>query len=333
MVKNSGHPSPETIAGKYDTDEAVRSAVDAAHESRQEYMHNVAKLAPHLPQLTDAYAKEIYDQIEEHEHRIVPSLGLNEYGEGMARHDDEIWSGNTNSDLLLSAEHATDPVRKSTGVREGADHGTGGLAMALSDNKDLAFVLPAGRQTGNANVDSTHIMKDRISDLLPNKKAFISVHGMIPGKFSHQYDDREIHAVIGLGKNPEEANRELANRLIQQALDELGLRVVIGNDTLFFGENEGTPRLQYDSDGKVKHAARLAALGEGSTTNYVRREVGDPLFPAMQIEISRTLRLLPKELEYRDARRKVMSVYMGYLLSEQLIEIVANSTKEENKTQ
>ena len=303
----------------YAEDPDLRIKVDAASEQRARYIQNITELMPYLPELPEQAADEVYERIAHHERKISPNSLVSDYGDGGAMIDDEIWSDNVRRGVLLSADHATDPVRKATGVREGADHGTGGLVMALSENGHYSMVLPAGKQTGNVNVDLTSPAKSRIASMLPTHDSFISVHGMKPGKFEHQFDDREIHAVIGLGSSPTEADRAIADEVIVKALDEYGLRLVVGNDTRFFDTSANSPRLDYDDDGSPKYSARLAALGEGSTTNFVRSQTDGRLFPAMQIEISRTLRLLPQDMEYRRNREKVMSVYMGYLMVSNLV--------------
>lgn len=318
--------APTVVDKLYGLNAKVRQRVDDAAEQRASYLKEVAKLTPLLPELPDTNADTIYQQIETHEHALAPTDSSEDYGNGGATIDDEIWTANYGSGLLLSADHATDPVRKATSIREGADHGTGGLAMTLSDNERLSYVLPAGRQTGNANVDVTHPMKTAMEPLLPAHDSFVSVHGMKPGKFEHQLDDREIHAVVGLGMEPTEEDRLIAQRLITRAMESYGLKVVVGNDAHFFDTGEGAPRLNRDERGKPKYSAKLAALGAGSTTNFVRGATRNRLFPAMQIEISRTLRFLPGEMEYRETRQKVMAVYMGYLLARDLVTIVSEST-------
>jgi hypothetical protein len=252
---------------------------------------------------------------------VAPNLSAADYAEGTASYDDEILVERSGGNFAISADHATDPVRKATGIREGADHGTAGLALALAEEKLGDVVLPRGRQTSNANVAVIHPMKDKLATILPGKEGFLSIHGMAPGKFAHQYDETEIHGVLGLGKEPTEASRDLAEDMIKYAKSEHGLRLVVGNDTRFFAETPRSPRLDYDEAGDPKYAARLAALGEGSTTNFVNGLLQESSFPALQIEISRALRLLPKDREYREPRAKVMGVYMGYLVARDLVKL------------
>jgi hypothetical protein len=319
--------SPEQIDRHYDIDPTVKAEVDTAYQTRQAYANDIRNLMPFLPELPDTTAQDTYERILEHERRVAPNLERGDYGEGTAKYDDEILTEISGGRFAISADHATDPVRKATGIREDADHGTAGLALALSEAGLGDVVLPRGRQLSNANVAVAHPMKDKLATILPGKDGFLSVHGMAPGKFTHQLDEMEIHGVLGLGKEPTEASRDLASDMITHAKNEYGLRLVAGNDTRFFAETDRTPRLDYDESGNPKYTARLAALGEGSTTNFVNQLLQAPDFPALQIEISRTLRLLPKEMEYREERAKVMSVYMGYLITHDLVELALSRQK------
>lgn len=307
--------SPDVIDEKYGVDSDVTKKVDEAFEQRATYLNDLKGLSTYTAELPDQAADDIYERLSEHERRVAPNLLKDEYGEGTASYDDELLIESSDGPLAISADHATDPVRKATGIREGADHGTAGIALLLNENGQGSVVLPRGRQTGNVNVDIEHVAKDALADIAPSKQGFLSVHGMIPGKFVHQYDPTEIHGVIGLGVRPTELSRDAASQFMARVKDAYGLKLVVGNDTPFFGA-DNTPRLPRDEEGNPKYAARLAAAGEGSTTNFINGM--ELAIPAMQIEISRSLRLLPREMEYRDLRARKLAVAMGYLMTKDL---------------
>lgn len=307
------HNAIET-AVHYDTDPVVKSQADTAAASRRRFIDAVASLAPYLPELPDQQAFSTYERLVRLERSsVAKNDSVDDYADGTAESDDEILTIHRDGSLLLSADHATNPIRKSTGVLGRADHGTAALALSLGEDLYASVVLPRGKQTGNANVDVDHPMKDQITTLLPGKTSFLSVHGMMPGKFSHQFDPTEIHGVIGLGANPSEMMLDTASTIRRLINDIYGLRIEIGGENKFFDDPEGDGKLRYDDDGKLIYSHPLAALGPGTTTNFVRALRSDIDFPAMQIEISRSLRLLPKEMEYREERHKVMAVYLGYL--------------------
>jgi hypothetical protein len=311
--------TPEAIDAIYGADKEVTAATDTAYAQRSQYLQDLKDLSPYTAELPDQAADDVYERLRYHERRVAPNLEIEEYGNGTASFDDELLVVPSEGSIVISADHATDPVRKATGVREGADHGTAGIALLMNEVGQGSVVLPLGRQTGNANVTIDHPAKDAIrAQIEDGKRGFLSVHGMVPGRIEHQYDDREVHAMIGLGKNPNEASIEAAHALSAHVKREYGLRAEVANWKQFYSNQPNSPRLKRTDDGVIRKST-LAAFGEGTTTNYVRGlDQGDYL-PAMQIELSRTLRLLPKGMEHNAARRDIraikMSVFLGYLLN------------------
>ncbi|HTK39831.1 MAG TPA: hypothetical protein VL362_03110 [Patescibacteria group bacterium] len=311
----------------YDTDERIRDRIDAAALSRKTFIDAVGRLAPFLPELPDSQATHTYEQLQSYERFVAPTDHIDEYRDGSAVEADEILTLPRSGPLLLSADHATNPIRKATAQMGHADHGTAGLALLLGDEMQASVVLPQGRQSGNANVDLEHPLKTQLAVLLPAHQAFLSVHGMKPGKFVHPFDATEIHAVLGLGTDPSEYMLDTAHDIRRRLRTDYGLRVTVGGEEPFFDDPDMTGRLTYADDGSVIHAPRLAAAGEGSTTNFVRRHAQNADFPALQVELSRSLRLVPRELEYRDARQKIMAVYLGYLAVREISTIVTETSE------
>lgn len=318
-------PDPEVIDCQYRADPNLVPGVDDAHRHRRELVDDIRLLGFRMPELPEPVARETYEWLRELERKLVaPSSAERDYANGWAETDDNLRVIIGEGELLITAEHATDPVRAKTGLREGADHGTAALAAALSTQFGTA-VIPIGRQTGNANVDTPHPLKEQIRLILPKKQGFLSVHGMAPGKIEHQFDPTEVHGVLGLGAEPGVVSYEAARSAIRGIRETLGLKFVIGNDTVMYPYVEGvSPILARNADGALV-TTRLAAIGPGTTTNYairVMKETGRAL-PAAQLELSRTIRLLPHDMEYRDPKAAHMAVYMGYLACKQICRIMS----------
>jgi hypothetical protein len=280
-----------------------------------------------LPELPEPRAFDILSQIEDYERQILgvksSVISKEDYGLGSATSPDELLV--VEGELLrplLTAEHATNPVRKKTGLREGADTGTGGLAFALANNEAATAVIPLGDQTGNAGVDLDHPIKTRTGELLVEKvpSGYLSIHGMIPGKLLHETDETEIQALIGLGRSPTDATREYAEKLVSTAKD-VGIRAVISNDNYHQKIDLDTGRVVLDDEGRPV-LGRLAALGEGSMTNFVQARLANP---AIQLELTRGLRLIPDDLEngwHHDRTARAMGVYTGYVLCKAAIDLL-----------
>lgn len=285
--------------------------------------------APELPQ-SDAF--EVFESIRRYEKELIMSKsGINrelqvaDYAEGSAEEEDELRILNLeHTGVLASADHATDPMRK--GQRIGADHGTAGLLAQLTQGHDVTGIVPVGLQTGNAAVTPNHPVKIAMAELLPSRLGFVSLHGMRPGKLLDTYDKTEIHGLIGLGSEPNEISRAVAERLTIQAKD-LGLRVLIGNDTKHLEYDPHADDLLREADSGTPLQGQLAAFGKGTTTNYanaIMRDNGMQI-PAFQIELTRLLRLQPSDFEqgwHRDPKARAMGVYMGYLLACAAVDLV-----------
>jgi hypothetical protein len=290
-------------------------------------------IAPKLPELREQDAYDILERAREWESRIIAdrpgrdALLLVDYRYGSAMVPDELKTlVSIDASVLVTAEHATDVVRRATGKLGNADHGTAALAALMWEDESTTSIIPVGMQTGNAAVDHDHPIKTAVARLLPVHAAYASVHGMMPGKVLDTTDKREIHAIIGLGKNPNDISREAAERLLGKIRD-LGLVGVVSNDAPHINLNTETGGPELKEDGTPKKT-RLAALGAGSMANFVNSQVEAglaPIMPVMQMELTRGVRLIPSDFEsgwYRDDKARAMGVYAGYLLTKSMIESV-----------
>lgn len=285
-------------------------------------LRTLREFAVHLPQLPDVEIGQFYERIVEAEASVVGATLLkSDYDNGTASFADELLVIGDGS-VLMDAQHGTNPVRTASGKREAADHGTAGLGIVLAKEVGGRIVIPRGRQTGNANVDQQHPVKLRLLKEAAAQPydAFFSVHGMRPGKVSDLTDTSEIHAVIGLGRDPTSTEYEAAERLVARAKDDYGLRLVVGNrlphlnfqkdpqwDGTAFRDASG--ELARTEEGDIG-TERVAALMPTSTVSVMRREAG---LRSSQLEISRSLRLTPKDMYVgRDPKAVQVGVYLGF---------------------
>lgn len=284
---------------------------------------------PWLPQLPDAWATELYEQIEDGERSLVaPRLRQADYELGTASSPDEIVEIHGDQGAhLFAAEHATSPVLVLTGTYRMPDAGTAGLTAVLAKQHGIGLILN-GRQTTNVPSVEDHPFKDRMKRYLPGADSFISVHGMALGKFVRLSDPSEIHASIGLGENPTEAMQEFGHTLARRCRQDLGLYVVVGNNQEYYVQKN--LQLKRDEAGEPYHH-RLAALKPTMTTNVARREF-DRLgrsAPALQIELTNLLRLTPEDGPKKDQKSRIIGTALGYLLLEQAVKLAETEPPEQ----
>ncbi len=281
---------------------------------------------PWLPQLPEVWARDLHDRIEDAERRLVaPNLLHGEYGMGTAQKDDEIsvvrrdtMSGLTG--MLFTAEHATNPWNlKTDKVRSDPDAGTGGLTAVLAEDYGTGVIM-IGRQTSNVPSNLDHPIKPVIAQFLPTSNGFVAVHGMARGKFMAETDRTEIQATIGLGADPTGEMHDFAEKVVGHG-QNIGLYVTIANDGKYFVQKPNSHEIVQNPDG-TPYRNRLAALGQFTTTNFVR-EVSQErglVIPALQIELTRFLRVTPLDVEpVRDKVTRVIGVALGYKLLEGIV--------------
>lgn len=290
------------------------------------------------PQLPEAAAFETLDRVRAYERQLIMPASASEqplvrahYANGTATYEDETLILNAQgTGILTSADHATDPVRKATGIREGADHGTAGLVRLLVEQEGATGIIPVGMQAGNAAVTPDYPVKTAMDTLLPGRPGFLSVHGMRHAKLVDLSDTSEIHAIIGLGKTPNEQSREAAEALVKAARD-LGLRAVIGNDVTHKTYDQTTDDFLRKPETGEPVTGRLAAFPPESTTHHAYKVMdrGAAAMPAFQVEMTRLLRLLPADMEggwHNDEKSRAMGVHLGYMLMRAATEIMSRPT-------
>lgn len=298
------------------------------HTVSPEYL--AALRAPYLPELPEQAAFDVLERARSWESLLITGSNQNDlilenYRDGSAVDQNEVLlCGGQNIQTLITAEHATDVVRKATNKIGAADHGTAALAGLLVEDTAATSLISIGRQTGNAAIERGHPIKKGMKTLLHDRQAFGSVHGMLPGKVTQLGDEREVHAIVGLGRTPNEQSRQAAEDLVRFA-NEIGLRVIIGNDMSHFNIDATTGNVRVDGSG-LPITAKLAALPEHSTTNFAYELMTEQerQIPAMQLEITRGLRLIPSDLEagwHKDQKARAMGVYAGYLLVRQMVTV------------
>ena len=276
---------------------------------------------PWLPQMPDAWATDIYEQIEAFERELVnPSRSVAGYIPGRAQKEDDLAIVSSNPQgILFSAEHATKPVRYLPDRIGAGDPGTGGLAALLGLNHGVS-VISNGRQTSNAALVDDHPLKHTLDQYLPHAKGYISVHGMSAGKFVRTTDSANVHISIGLGENPAPPETmAMAEGLVNVAHD-LGLYAIIGNRQQYYTQHYGSTKLKREEDGSA-HRHELGAFRHATTVNYVRRKDPEEIgrMHAMQIELTSLLRLPMLDRQFaKDKRSMIMGVALGYLFVEQV---------------
>jgi hypothetical protein len=281
--------------------------------------------------LLDGDPKDIYERLLEHESRLIAGKRkqplMEDYVLGTAHIPDEILTldGRVGASLV-SAEHATDVFSKKFDRLRGADHGTAALASLLHEELGTTSIIPLGRQTGNGNVDVQHPIKDVIHNKITGSVGYVSVHGMTPGKILDYTDENEIHAIIGLGVAPTKRSRDIAEKIVGKAKDEVGLTVVIGNDIKYLTTDPDTGKIKLSEDGQPVRST-LAAEGEGRTTNFVNEQGLD--IPALQLEITRGLRLVPSDFAEGwkiGDKAKIAGVYAGYALTRLIVSMMSSES-------
>lgn len=264
---------------------------------------------------------------------VAPNRLLAEYGPGTATEDNEIYVYGAdelkrNGGILFSAEHATSPGTRKDGGKTYPDTGTAALSFQLAQEFG-ASVIATGRQTLPAT-HPTHPIKKHIAELLPAAQGFISVHGKAPGAFIRPTDESEVHAMIGLGANPTELQLDTAADIRNRARRELGLLVVTSNIQPCYIQIPGATGIKrIDKDGEmVAKTSALAALSEGTTTNFVRRQLASAVrggVVALQVELANSMRLTSKD---GDVKKTPETEVVGAFMGLQLMRLIARTVNE-----
>lgn len=269
-----------------------------------------------LPELPDSDAADIYERISQHERLASPTLDESDYRSGSALFKNEMHLDDGTISSLLTAEHATDHIRKDE--PKAADWGVMGLGRVVHEDIGTGFIATKGHQTGDPNYDAEHPFKEEIGRIMRVKKPSIiaGLHGMAGGKFADIDDEKPLDVLIGVGSNPNEKTMSAAED-VKKAAKGLDLRV--GINQRFLKTDNGL--LVPDEDGKPK-GNNFKAAGSNTTRAFEQAKAEELGYePAlMQVELSSLLRRMPRGLEF-DPRSAVMGAYVGYLLTRKIVEI------------
>lgn len=309
----------KTQEGMHSTDAVIGYNQGLLAMARDQATRDISAM-PWLPQLPEAWAQDIFERIESKENELIGD----DYEHGTAKSEHEIRevSADSTGQFIFTAEHATRPVRRKKNFeRAMADVGTGGLAAVLGEDYGKALIA-VGNQTRPFMDDPDYEMNKRLELFIPKMSGFIAVHAMASGKFVDFEDRTEIHAILGLGANPSEYQREYAERVINTA-EDLGLRAVIGNDTKFMTQEKRSHEVVREEDGSVA-IGQLTAKRKNSTTSFVQNGLTElhRQQPAFQIELTRFLRYQPKDDDERDPVSRTIGTALGYKLIESAVKIL-----------
>lgn len=312
-------------------DDAVPGSVEAGIAKLRHTRAIEPSAMPWLPQGADEWAYAIHERVDVAERMLVATNRRNEeYRNGTATRDNDVAEVGRAGGVLFTAEHATHTPRliKDTGeFKMGfADVGTAGMAAVLAEDYGRGFIM-TGRQT-KPLADEFFAIKPYILEALPDHEGFISVHGCSSRPFVHPTDPVGIHAHLGLGIDPTDAERQHAEEIVRYGREELGLYVVIGNDQPYYVA-DATGKLRRNQDG-TPYVSSLAAQKPYMTTNMVRRILagqGQTTVRALQVEMAPLL--LPTAVDgasRKDRKAEVIGVALGYQLLSKMAKL-ANAAR------
>lgn len=284
----------------------------------------------YLPSLPVEEAETLYTRLDTAERALIaPNRQTDEYKLGTASYEDELLVKEADRQLLLTSEHAATRIRRDQKGTRGvkADYGTGALGSVLQEDTHASFMMPLGRQTGDANSDVEHKLKRAMLPFLqaPDNQGHFSLHGMDPARIGDLSDERGYSIMLGVGDHPSSQTLNLVEAIMQRA-KEYKLRVGVNQPVLRFEANsdetlkkpDGTPR-----------TITFAAKSAGTTRTFAQNTseaLGKPL-ATVQFEIGAALRLLPEDhpnYPGRDAQR--IGTYAGYLFMRDCAELITGVT-------
>lgn len=264
-----------------------------------------------LAQLPETKAQEITEKIEEAERSFSPSATKEGYKEGSAATEDELRITEGNLPTLLTAEHATEHIRK--GEPKEADWGTGGLVSVLATDHGTFAIVPLGRQTTDANYVDQHPIKEEAGLIIVEKGArlALSIHGIGSNKFitTEQLESgRNSDIAVGIGDNPTEESQEFAEWLSDEA-KQLDLKVDI--NPWYMSLSEGNPKTK---DG-IPLRTSFRAAKPYTTRSHMQNTASESgmILPIAQIELASSLRVQP------EVESNFEKIYKAYILLSEAI--------------
>lgn len=265
-----------------------------------------------LAQLPETRAQEITERIEDAERDFSPTATEEGYKEGSATTENELRITEGSLPTLLTAEHATEHIR--SGEPKEADWGTGGLASVLATDHGTFAIVPLGRQTGDANYEGEHTIKEEAGLIIVQKGArlALSIHGIGPNKFitpAQLESGQSSDVAIGIGDEPTEESQEFAEWLRNEARD-LELKVDI--NPWYMSLSDGQPKTK---DGVPLRTSFKAAKAYTTRAHMQSRATESGLIlPIAQIELASTLRVQP------GVASNFEKIYKAYILLSEAIQ-------------
>lgn len=268
-------------------DEALRYFADIAYDLKLQ--NRQIQIA--LVSLPDTKAQEITERIEDAERAFSPAATEEGYKEGSAVTEDELRITKGALPALLTAEHATEHIRK--GQPKEADWGTGGLVSVLATDHGTFAIVPLGRQTSDANSEAEHQIKEEAGLIIVQKGArlALTIHGITATKYitpEQLETGRNSDIAIGIGGNPTEESQEFAEWLQSEARD-LDLKADI--NPWYMSILKGQPKTK---DGLPLRTSFRAAK-ETTTRSSMQQQATESglVLPIAQIELASPLRVQP----------------------------------------
>ncbi|HEX4774988.1 MAG TPA: hypothetical protein VH234_05735 [Candidatus Saccharimonadales bacterium] len=280
-----------------------------------------------LPKLDDLELDEVFERIRTAERIVCPDETREAYQVGGATENNELLVIQGINPVLLTAEHATSRIRYFRDERpsrqDPADQGTFGLSWVTRQDTDSSIVAALGRQTGDANYDIDHPLKEAMRPIIcsPEVMAHLSVHRMFRGRVATPCDEQAFNIIFGIGDRPSEATKDFIDKA-KEVAKKYDLRSGVNQSVIQFG-GDTTPKR--NEDGSFKTII-LAAKGPGTTRTF-SQAAGESInrpFIAAQLELASSILLQPSEHgTRRNFERQRAGVYLGYLFLRECVSIAA----------
>lgn len=260
----------------------------------------------------------LFELLEKAEREILgPS---NDTVEGTATEPDQILPIlGEGAITLITAEHATRHMRTEedgTKKLKDNDSGTGALAVVVGRETNNDVLVAIGKQTGDPNHDTKHPFKDAISEIVaqPEKRAFLSIHGMARAKGADFLDEQDFAIIAGIGDKASPATKALVDEL-QKIAAGLGLRLGVNQEFLEFSTKNWKPI--FDEKGLVRRGVFESPCytTRGHAQKVAIQAEKDERFAAVQIELSSAIRLTQADLRkaiFPDLESQVIGAALGY---------------------
>jgi hypothetical protein len=259
---------------------------------------------------------EVYERLNNLERTIIPN---GDYDEGTATIKDDILVVSGTNGVLLTAEHATNHFRiKENGVWDKKLHegGIAAIGKSVANDTHNDALIAIGRQTGDANRDESHILKEKMAEVisLPISKAHLSLHGMSRAHASSIRDKHGFSVLLGLGSKPSDATMTLKDAMCATGQD-LGLRIGVNKPHLKFDLKNRAPILIDGTNIMTQVYSAPDRTTRGWAQMVASKLDKDQSFAAIQVEISDVLRVHPWEedvITFPSKRDRAIGAYLGY---------------------